>query len=86
MQITIGTFPIDDESAQEAMRKQLILSELKKVRCLIDIFSTQGSGEGLSGGVDDLYASLGRWLSSELCRTTRVLKSGFETSNEIKDY
>jgi len=86
MLITLGSFDLDEKD-QEAFRKYLLLSELKKLGQVIDIFGSLGTGKDSVGGVGDLYASLGGWLKSELARTVRVLKSGIsEATDEIKDF
>jgi len=83
MQITVGAFSVEDETAQDALKRQLLLSELKKAGLLIEVFSAQGANEGISGGVDDLYVSLGRWLRCELSRTVRILKSGLGVDENL---
>ncbi|ROV92148.1 hypothetical protein VSDG_07553 [Cytospora chrysosperma] len=75
MQFSVGAFSVDDESAQEALRKQLLLSELKKAGNLIDLLSIQGRDELASGEVNDIYSALGTWLKCELNRTIASLKS-----------
>lgn len=76
MQFSVGAFSVDDESAQEALRKQLLLSELKKAGNLIDLLSMQGRDElAAMGEVNDVYSALGTWLRCELNRTIASLKS-----------
>lgn len=75
MQFSVGAFSIDDESAAEALRKQLLLSELKKTGNLIDLLSLQGRDEINTGEVNDIYSALGTWLKCELNRTIASLKS-----------
>lgn len=75
MQFSVGAFSVDDESAQEALRKQLLLSELKKAGNLIDLLSIQGRDELATGEVNDVYSALGTWLRCELNRTIASLKS-----------
>lgn len=75
MQFSVGAFSVDDESAQEVMRKQLLLCELKKAGNLIDLLSVQGR-DGLSSvEVNEVYSALGTWLKSELNRTIASLES-----------
>lgn len=75
MQFSVGAFSVDDESAQEALRKQLLLSELKKAGNLIDLLSIHGRDELATGEVNDVYSALGTWLRCELNRTIASLKS-----------
>lgn len=75
MQITIGTFSIDEKD-QEFLRKQLLLSEVKKSGQLIDVLNSHGAGGWDS--VDNLYATLGVWLRSELAKTIRILENGVD--------
>lgn len=75
MQFSVGAFSVDDESAQEALRRQLLLSELKKAGILIDLLSIQGRDELATGEVNDIYSALGTWLKCELNRTIAFLKS-----------
>ncbi|MCJ1366859.1 hypothetical protein MMC16_005989 [Acarospora aff. strigata] len=77
MPITIGAFSLDEED-QESLRRQLLLSALRKAGQLIDTFMTRHSeaGDDLDGAVGDLYATLGGWLKSELLRTIREMKQG----------
>ncbi|TAQ86952.1 hypothetical protein B7494_g4724 [Chlorociboria aeruginascens] len=60
--VSIGTFSIEDQNIQAAFRNQLVLSELKKMASLIDIFISQDSSESSANGVGGLYSHLGTWL------------------------
>jgi hypothetical protein len=67
-QMAMGCFHIDDERVQAALRIQLLLGEMKRVGCLVDIFASRSSratDESASGSVDTLYKSLGSWLARE---------------------
>lgn len=86
MQFSAGAFSVDDEAAQEALRTQLLLSELRKAGNLIDMLCMQGGGAGgrsgesaaaaVPGGeVTDIYSALGTWLKCELNRTVGSLQS-----------
>jgi len=75
MQFSVGAFSVDDESAAEALRKQLLLSELKKAGNLIDLLSIQGRDALATGEVNDIYSALGTWLKCELNRTIASLRS-----------
>lgn len=87
MQFSAGAFSVDDEAAQEALRTQLLLSELKKAGNLIDLLCVQGGGNcgrageaaaaaaSPGGEVTDIYSALGTWLKCELNRTVGSLHS-----------
>lgn len=75
MQFSVGAFSVDDESASEALRNQLLLSELKKTGNLIDLLTIQGRDELATGEVTDIYSALGTWLKCELSRTVATLRS-----------
>lgn len=87
MQFSAGAFSVDDEAAQEVLRTQLLLSELRKAGNLIDLLCMQGGsnsgrpGESTAaaavpgGEVTDIYAALGTWLKCELNRTVGSLQS-----------
>lgn len=90
MQFSVGAFSVDDEAAQEALRTQLLLSELRKAGHLIDLLCMQGGRPGESaaaaagvgaagaapgGEVNDIYSALGTWLKCELNRTVGSLQS-----------
>ncbi|KKY35155.1 putativelike c6 zinc cluster transcription [Diaporthe ampelina] len=84
MQFSAGAFSVDDEAAQEALRTQLLLSELRKAGNLIDLLCLQGGSGGRAGEaaaatapgeVSDIYSALGTWLKCELNRTVGSLQS-----------
>lgn len=80
--VSVGTFSIDDQNVQAAIRNQLILSELKKTSSLIKLFMSQDSGESTDSGFTGLYSHLGKWLQSEHSRTMRILQSRLKTFTE----
>jgi hypothetical protein len=79
--IMIGTFQSDDQSLQIALTNRLILSELKKVRAVIETFISLGTesfdlpadGDACSAAGDfnttvvdtGLFTSLGGWLRNK---------------------
>lgn len=83
--LSVGSFNIEDQNLQAAIRNQLVLSELKKTVNLIDLFSSQNSSESSANGVCSLYSHLGAWLRSEHARTVRVLRSRLHVLNENMD-
>lgn len=77
-QMAMGTFIIDDERVQCALRIQLLLAELAKIGSLITAFSARSlkaSDISASGTVDPLYKSLGSWLSKEHSSIVDILRS-----------
>ncbi|KAI8950857.1 hypothetical protein F4801DRAFT_314446 [Xylaria longipes] len=82
MPMTMGVLNIDDQGVQAILRGHLVLSELKRVAALIDVFASQGSGSCGANGVDNLYTTLGAWLRAEHSRTIRVIKTLVGTPNE----
>ncbi|RDW59931.1 hypothetical protein BP6252_13018 [Coleophoma cylindrospora] len=80
--VSMGTFSIEDQNMQTAFRNQLILSELKKIASLIDLFICQGESESPVSGVTSLYSHLGTWLRNELLRTIAVLKARLHELNK----
>lgn len=81
--VSVGTFSIGDEKMQAVFRSQLVLSEVKKMTVLIDMFTSKDLGESSPSGVAGLYAHLGSWLRSEHSKTVGMLK--FELSALKKD-
>ncbi|KAI1378965.1 hypothetical protein F4677DRAFT_410195 [Hypoxylon crocopeplum] len=77
-QITMGSFNIDDQRVQTALRIQLILGEMKRISSLIEAISSWSSSvvdESMSGNVDTLYRSLGAWLEGEHSRIVVMMRS-----------
>lgn len=81
--ISMGTFNIEDENIQTAIRNQLVLSELKKTARLIDHFTFQGSSECSDPSVTSLCSHLGVWLQNEQLRTVNMLKAKLGAMNEV---
>jgi hypothetical protein len=80
--VSMGTFNIEDENMQDAFRNQLVLSELRKAANVIDLFTSQHSGECSDNGVAGLYSHLGIWLRSEHTKTVRMLRARLGTLNK----
>jgi hypothetical protein len=70
--IKIGLFEFD-EAEQEALRRQVVLRELKKCATLVDALANWGSGSK-TGQAEFLYDVLGAWLKSELFKTLREVE------------
>jgi hypothetical protein len=83
--VSMGTFRIEDQNVQAAFRNQLVLSELKKTANLIDLFTSQDSGESSTNDVASLYSHLGAWLRSEYSRTVRILRFRLSALKESLD-
>ncbi|KAK1761849.1 hypothetical protein QBC33DRAFT_582115 [Phialemonium atrogriseum] len=80
--IFMGTFSIEDQNVQAALRNQLVLSELKKAAAVIDMFVLPESADSSASGVASLYSYLGAWLRSEHARTVKILRSRLNELNE----
>ncbi|KAF2266556.1 hypothetical protein CC78DRAFT_531528 [Lojkania enalia] len=80
-QMAIGSFNIDDPRMQTVLRKQLVLSEMKRASYLIDLFASQSADskacadENALIGVDALYRSLTSWLRDEHSRIVGIMRS-----------
>ncbi|KAH8698981.1 hypothetical protein BGW36DRAFT_358488 [Talaromyces proteolyticus] len=77
-QMTVGSFDIDDQQVQTALRIQLLLGEITKIGFLIDLFTSESSS-GLDeynfGRVDGLHKSLSSWLRQEHLRVSDIMRS-----------
>lgn len=74
--LKIGLFEFDEED-QEALRRQVVLRELKKSGAMIDALANW-SGQGESEQAEFLYDVLGAWLKSELFKTLREVEGDEE--------
>ncbi|KAK3902975.1 Sterigmatocystin biosynthesis regulatory protein [Staphylotrichum tortipilum] len=100
--VTVGAFQSDDRTLQTALANRLVLSELKRVRSLIESFVSLGTstpdfpnpgdacpaaGE-FSPAVADasLFASLGAWLRSEHARVEWKARSGLSVLDETNSF
>jgi hypothetical protein len=70
--IKIGGFQFD-EAEQEALRRQVVLRELKKCATLVEALANWGSGPK-TGQAEFLYDVLGAWLKTELFKTLREVE------------
>ena len=74
--MAIGSFNIDDQQVQAALRIQLLLGELRRTGSLIDLFrSSSGVYQSTFNSVDGLYKSLSSWLNKEHSRIADVMRS-----------
>ncbi|KAK0631164.1 hypothetical protein B0T17DRAFT_507579 [Bombardia bombarda] len=77
---SLGTFGIEDQKMQAAIRNHLVLHELKNMACLIDLFSshlTTDSEHCFSGShsMVNLHVSTTTWLRHEYHSTIDLLKA-----------
>ena len=70
--IKIGGYQFD-EAEQEALRRQVVLRELKKCAVLVEALANWGNGTK-TGQAEFLYDVLGAWLKSELFKTLREVE------------
>ncbi|KAF2246888.1 hypothetical protein BU26DRAFT_55124 [Trematosphaeria pertusa] len=70
--VKIGLFEFD-EAEQEALRRQVVLRELRKCGTLVDALANWGS-ESKTEQAEFLYDVLGAWLKSELYKTLREVE------------
>ena len=66
--MAIGSFNIEDQQVQTALRDQLLLGEIRKTGRLIGLLASQNSGQSEEhplSNVNGLYTSLGSWLKRE---------------------
>ncbi|KAF2721842.1 hypothetical protein K431DRAFT_346044 [Polychaeton citri CBS 116435] len=73
--VSMGTFSVEDQDLQAAVRNRLVLSELKNTANLIDLFISQDSSESYANGLLSLYTHLGAWLQAEQSRTVGILRT-----------
>ena len=74
--MAIGSFTIDDQQVQAALRIQLLLGESRRTGSLIDLYrSSSGVDESTFGSVDSLYKNLSSWLKQENSRIADVMRS-----------
>ena len=74
--MAIGSFNIDDQEVQAALRIQLLLGESRRTGALIDLYrSSGGINEATLNSVDSLHNSLTSWLKMEHLRIADVMRS-----------
>lgn len=77
-QMAIGSFNIDDQQVQTALRIQLLLGESRGIGSLIDRFTSLSSSsvdDFAFSSVDSLYKSLSSWLRREHSRMADIMRS-----------
>ncbi|KAF2800328.1 hypothetical protein K505DRAFT_12204 [Melanomma pulvis-pyrius CBS 109.77] len=85
--IAVGTFSVDDERVQAALKIQLLLGEMRRASCLIDQFSIHGTGltyhddQSNPDSVNRLYQHLTTWLKGEHSRMVHIMRSKLRELN-----
>ncbi|KAI0181753.1 hypothetical protein GGR52DRAFT_54221 [Hypoxylon sp. FL1284] len=83
-QMAMGSFNLDEQYAQAILNLKQVLSEMKLISGVIDIFSSrefhysdghESNDLSLSSGVDSLYTSLSLWLRGEHSRVGGMIRS-----------
>ncbi|KAI8964892.1 hypothetical protein F5Y11DRAFT_58617 [Daldinia sp. FL1419] len=82
---TLGTFSIESQKMQATIRNHLVLRELSRMSALIELFSSQLSGEPSVTGAGSLYTYIAAWLRSEYDRTIEDLKAERIALNDTPD-
>jgi hypothetical protein len=71
--ITVGAYKVDAED-EERMRVQIVVNELRKVKCLVDKYAEKYCKEGGNGEAGDgIYSALEAFLRSRLTTTLQEL-------------
>ncbi len=74
--MAMGSFNIDDQQVQAALRIQLLLGESRRTGSLIDLYGSSSEiDEFTLSGVDSLYKNLSSWLKKENSRIAEVMRS-----------
>lgn len=77
-QMAMGSFDIDDQEVQAALRIQLLLGEIRRTGNLIDLFTSRsisGADEFTFAGIDTIYKILSSWLRREHSRIADIIRS-----------
>lgn len=85
--IAVGTFSVDDERVQAALKIQLLLGEMRRLGLLIAQFTAHGMGstyhddQSNPDSVDRLYQHLTTWLKGEHSRIVHIMRSKLRELN-----
>ncbi|KAF2475852.1 uncharacterized protein BDR25DRAFT_339825 [Lindgomyces ingoldianus] len=85
--IAVGSFNVDDERVQAALKIQLLLGEMRRAGLLIDQFTMHGTGstyhddQSNPDSVDRLYKHLTTWLKGEHSRIIHIMRSKLRELN-----
>lgn len=78
--LTIGSFDVDDQRVQTALMMQLLLGEVKRAACLVDLFASRVQvSPNATGG---LPQTLGTWLRDEHADIDVMIKSKLRELNK----
>lgn len=78
--LTIGSFDVDDQRVQTALMMQLLLGEVKRAACLVDLFASRVQvSPNATGG---LPQTLGTWLRDEHADIDIMIKSKLRELNK----
>lgn len=78
--LTIGSFDVDDQRVQIALMMQLLLGEVKRAACLVDLFASRVQfSPNATGG---LPQTLGTWLRDEHADIDVMIKSKLRELNK----
>lgn len=85
--IAIGTFSVDDERVQAALKIQLLLGEMRRAGLLIDRFTLHEEDSIINNNkpsldrVDGLYQHLTTWLKAEHSRIIHIMRTKLREVN-----
>lgn len=80
--MTIGTFNVDDQRLQTAMKICLLLGEMKRVKCLMDQLRSQTDAlESMIADVEEVFRSVNSWLGRDYLRIFDMMQSKLRELN-----
>lgn len=80
--MAIGTFNVDDQHLQTAMKIHLLSGEMKRVKGLMDQLRLQTDGSNsMTTGVDDVFQSVNAWLEWDYSRIFDMMQSKLKELN-----
>ncbi|KGO63931.1 Aflatoxin regulatory protein [Penicillium italicum] len=80
--MTIGTFNVEDQRLQTAMKICLLLGEMKRVKCLMDQLRSQTDTlESMITGVEEVFRSVNSWLGRDYMRIFDMMQSKLRELN-----
>ncbi|KAI1342193.1 hypothetical protein F5Y15DRAFT_374477 [Xylariaceae sp. FL0016] len=82
---SMGTFGIEDQKMQMAIRNHLVSSELRKMSSLIDLFSSYCAEDSSVSSVAGLYVNTVAWIRSEYNMTLNGVRAKHRSLSEKSD-
>ncbi|KAJ5953298.1 Aflatoxin biosynthesis regulatory protein [Penicillium verhagenii] len=80
--MTIGTYNVEDQRLQTAMKICLLLGEMKRVKCLMDQLRSQTDAlESMITGVEEVFRSVNSWLGRDYLRIFDMMQSKLRELN-----